>query len=251
MLLKNGIYCYLSDDMKLTKSYQFKDIDNIIAMCQYSNKHEIIKNVLWKLCRYMNISNANMIAAFMNNSNLAIHQTLGYLLQNTLSVDVGFHDNVNIPFSTPDSSGVCSISGDTELTIKCDNTEEFKVSQITVPAQVINDNAGNPVFRIPEDFTAPTQFACAISENSTRTSGADGEEEGVARRYYNNKSSSGLSGGAIAAIVICSVAAVAIVGVIAVLMRKSIFGGAKVAPDTSIDNNTTVNKFVNNEIPKV
>ena len=161
-------------------------------------------------------------------------------------------DNVNIPFSTPDSSGVCSISGDTELTIKCDNTEEFKVSQITVPAQVINDNAGNPVFRIPEDFTAPTQFACAISENSTRTSGADGEEEGVARRYYNNKSSSGLSGGAIAAIVICSVAAVAIVGVIAVLMRKNIYSGPKVAmPDSSIDN-TTVNKFMaNNEIPKV
>lgn len=141
MLLKNGIYCYLSDDMKLTKSYQFKDIDNIIAMCQYSNKHEIIKNVLWKLCRYMNISNANMIAAFMNNSNLAIHQTLGYLLQNTLSVDVGFHDNVNIPLQALEKIKYYT-RGFSRDTVE-DLEEVYRALKIGVGDPMHGDN-GNP-----------------------------------------------------------------------------------------------------------
>ena len=163
-------------------------------------------------------------------------------------------DNITIPFSTPDSSGLCKISGDSTLTMKCENTEEFTVSQITVPAQVINDKLGNPLFRITKDYTASTQFACTISENSTKIVEADNEDtKGSGRKYFHIKSSKGLSGGAIAAIVISCVAAVAIVGIIAVLMKKNAFGNHKVAlSDTSVDNNGTVNKFMyNNEKPNI
>ena len=160
-------------------------------------------------------------------------------------------DNVTIPFSTPDSSGLCKISRDSTLTMKCENTEEFTVSQVTVPTQVINDKLGNPLFRITNDYTAPTQFACAISENSTKIVEAD--TKGSGRKYFHINSSKGLSGGAIAAIVISCVAAVAIVGIIAVLAKKNAFGNHKVAlSDTSIDNNGTINKInFNNENPKV
>ena len=127
-------------------------------------------------------------------------------------------DNVTIPFSTPDSSGLCKISRDSTLKMKCENTEEFTVSQVTVPTQVINDKLGNPLFRITNDYTAPTQFACAISENSTKIVEAD--TKGSGRKYFHINSSKGLSGGAIAAIVISCVAAVAIVGIIAVLAKK-------------------------------
>ena len=97
MLLRDGIYCTMSDDMKLTKSYQFKDIKALIDICQESWKHEAIRTVLWKMCRYMSTSTARMIADFMNNSSLTVRTTLGYILQNMCCVDVGFHDSVNIP----------------------------------------------------------------------------------------------------------------------------------------------------------
>ena len=160
-------------------------------------------------------------------------------------------DNVTIPFSTPDSSGLCKISGDSTLTMKCENTEEFTVSQVTVPTQVINDKLGNPLFRITNDYTAPTQFACAISENSTKIVEAD--TKGSGRKYFHINSSKGLSGGAIAAIVLCCVAAVAIIGIVAVLVKKNAYGNHKVImSETSIDNNATVKQFkVNNENPNV
>ena len=163
-------------------------------------------------------------------------------------------DNVTIPFSTPDSSGLCKISGDSTLTMKCENMEEFTVSQITVPAQVITDKLGNPLFRITKDFTAPTQFACAISENSTKIVKADDDDvKGSGRKYFRVNSSKGLSGGAIAAIVLCCVAAVAIIGIVAVLVKKNAYGNHKVImSETSIDNNATVKQFkVNNENPNV
>ena len=156
-------------------------------------------------------------------------------------------DDVTIPFSTPDSSGLCSITKeDDKLTMDCQNTEEFTTSQITVPAQVIKDKSGNLLFRITEDYTADTQFACAISENSEKSENNKGND----RMYFRQHSSGGLSGGAIAAIVISCVVVVAIVTIIALLLRKNICGKSKIAlPEASIDKNNTVNRFTTNENP--
>ena len=64
-------------------------------------------------------------------------------------------------------------------------------------------------------------------------------------RLTYNKSSSGLSGGAIAGIVIACVVVLATVAIIAVLAKKGVFSGSK-AISTNSNNNSTIINFRNN-----
>ena len=205
----------------------------------YSKKESLEKVNNLPTVKITEISQTNCASS----GEYTIKGTLNGTLNESLSLD-----DVTIPFSTPDSSGLCSIKKENDqLTMDCQNTEEFTVSQITVPAQLIKDKSNNPLFRIAEDYTADTQFACAISENSEK--GENKDENG--RKYFKYYSSGGLSGGAIAAIIICCILAVAIVTILALLLRKNLFGNSKIAlPDTSIDKNTSVNRFTANENPK-
>ena len=59
------------------------------------------------------------------------------------------------------------------------------------------------------------------------------------------KSSGGLSGGAIAGIVIACVVVLATVAIIAVLAKKGVFSGSKAISPNSNNNSTTIN-FRNN-----
>lgn len=96
MLLKEGIFCTISDDMKLTKSSMYKDMKYLIEMCNDTWKTEITSSMLWRLCKFMKFSTARAFADFQNNSNLSLRDTLGYLLQYILNKDVGFSKKVSI-----------------------------------------------------------------------------------------------------------------------------------------------------------
>lgn len=160
-------------------------------------------------------------------------------------IDFTSKEGITIPFSNPDSSGLCKIevSGKT-LTMNCENKESFSATEIIIPSQVINDNDGvTPIFKIKEDFTSPTQFSCEISDNSlNETSTSTGENAENGSRLYRTGSSGGLAGGAIAAIVISCVAVVAIVAGIILFVKK---GSGKQVMNNSLDN--TINKFALNE----
>jgi len=97
MLLRSGIYCYLTDDMKLTKNYMFKDIDNLIELCRECWKHDIIKATLWKMCRFMSVGIAKSISDFINNSNVSVRKALGYILRYLCNRQVDFNETIKIP----------------------------------------------------------------------------------------------------------------------------------------------------------
>ena len=169
-----------------------------------------------------------------------------------------------VPFATPDSKGVCKINSltDSNIELICENTEDFSPTQVLISSQVINDANGNPIFKIVNDKTAADLFGCAISENSTLPT-ADEEAEGTGESssdsttssassdttltqgsglYHRNTSSGGLSGGAIAGIVIACAAVLIAVCVLIGLVRKGALGARKSAA-IPIDNSTTVAQF--------
>ena len=154
------------------------------------------------------------------------------------------YSDVEIRFSSPESSGLCYIQIDNvNITMTCQNKEKFTISQILIDRQIVQDSEGNEIFII-NSFTSPEQFACDISLNSVtinltninstepddttepnETSEVSETSEPTKKnrnsiffRNNNNK----LSGGAIAAIVICSIIVVAGVGIIIFLNKRKI-----------------------------
>ena len=157
-------------------------------------------------------------------------------------------DNVTILFSTPDSSGNCIIevpSNKRNLTINCDNTESFTASEMIIPAQTIYEKDDTtPLFKIASDYIVPSPFACAIGDNSYKNKTAISQEStstSWGKRYFRN-GSSGLSGGAIAGIVIALVVAFAIIAVLIVYTRKFISKPPKSA-NYIVDNSSTIHNL--------
>ena len=169
-----------------------------------------------------------------------------YIIEATSDKGLDFteKDNITIPFSNPDSSGLCTIkvTNKINLQITCENKEEFSSTEIIIPSQKINDKDDvTPLFKIENDYTAPTQFACAISDKSIKKLNIS---ETNSTRYYET-SSSGLNKGTIAAIIICCVVVVAIMGTLIVLVKKGFFSKQKPSI-SSIYDNSSIERFPEN-----
>lgn len=93
MLLREGIYCNMTEDMKLTKSYMYSDVKDIIALSEPTWKADLTAKVLWRLCRYMGAANSRIIASFQDSCALSLEDTLGWLLKHFVNKDLDFSKN--------------------------------------------------------------------------------------------------------------------------------------------------------------
>ena len=96
MLLREGIYCNMTEDMKLTKSYMYSDVKDIIALSEPTWKADLTAKVLWRLCRYMGANNSRIIASFQDSCALSLEDTLGWLLKHFVNKDLDFSKKLNI-----------------------------------------------------------------------------------------------------------------------------------------------------------
>ena len=96
MLLREGIYCNMTEDMKLTKSYMYSDIKDLIALSEPNWNTNLTASTLWKLCRYMGASNSRVIASFQNTFGLTLEDTLGWLIKHFVKKDLDFNKKFNI-----------------------------------------------------------------------------------------------------------------------------------------------------------
>ena len=152
--------------------------------------------------------------------------------------------------------GLCEVNiniDDKNITIICQNSDKFEMSQIRIEKSLIQDSEGNNIFQI-KSYSSPEQFSCDISLNSVKittqlnnitepetettsetTTEPELEQEqtkkGTDLRFW--RTNSGVSGGIIAAIVIPLVLVVIALGIIFVLMKKGILSKQDKNPEES------------------
>ena len=181
-----------------------------------------------------------------------------YKIEGTFDGALEKATDITIPFDTPDSSGLCELEivDSSNFILNCENKEQFDVSEMMLSPQAVYDKTGKKtLFKISNDFTAPKPFACAISDKtlpnetdiSTPTSFPSERSDTTpvppssnGQRIFTKNSNSGLSGGAIAGIVVACVAVIAIVGAVFAISKRS--SAAKAAENAvSVDNITSIN----------
>jgi superfamily I DNA/RNA helicase len=97
MLLREGIYCNTTNDMKLTKSYMYKDIKDVITIAtEPCWKGELTSRILWRLCRYMGAGPSSFIGKFQDSNALELKDALGYLIKNYIDKEIDFDKKVNV-----------------------------------------------------------------------------------------------------------------------------------------------------------
>ena len=152
------------------------------------------------------------------------------------------YKNVIVPFSSPDSSGLCDVSLDNKnVTFNCNNREKFDISSIIFEPTIIQDSEKNITFKI-NGYIDKKRFACDLSVNSVLESG------NTTPSFFNspikNTKSSGISGAAIAGIVICLVAAVAVIATIIICIKTGKI--ANVQAGTQINESRSTLNSINN-----
>ena len=133
---------------------------------------------------------------------------------------------VTIPISAPDTSALCNITvkGGKNLQMNCNNKEKFTMSQILIEKETIKDSNGNAIFTI-EPKQSINQFACEVSPNSVPVSSSSKSTNSLHRFQYNSKK--GLSGGAIAAIIVAVILAIALLAMFVYFVKNGKLGRHK------------------------
>ena len=112
-----------------------------------------------------------------------------YFIKGTLDkAELKDIDNVEIPFASPDSSGLCNIKvNGLDVPLECQNKEKFTTAQILFEQSTIKDKDDNPLF-ILNNYTNLKSFACDISEKSVLP------KDDTNNNNNNNKLQIGISG---------------------------------------------------------
>lgn len=98
MLLEGGIYCSMSNDIKLTNNSMYKDLKMILDITDETWKPKLTADILWKVCIYLGVKGARFISTFQDNACLSLSDTLGYMLKNYEEInDIPFDKKLNIP----------------------------------------------------------------------------------------------------------------------------------------------------------
>ena len=151
----------------------------------------------------------------------------------------------------PDIGAYCTFkytAANNNLTMTCHNEDDFVMENIMIDKQLIGgkiyiDNsimAGPLTCQIGDEFTAGSEYLSIEgepedSQNSTIS------DNGVGNQYYSKtKSSQGLSGGAITAIVIVSAFVLIGVGVLIALIKNGVF-----SPKPPVNNSTSIPPLTN------
>ena len=118
--------------------------------------------------------------------------------------------NVEIPFGSPDSSGLCNISiNNKEIYIYCQNKEKFSISPIIFESIIVKESLGKDLFKL-NNYTNQKSFACAISIESSLSKVSYNRTSNSSENFNSNffsskKKSDKISAGAIALIIIASI----------------------------------------------
>lgn len=121
MLLREGIYCNITEEMKLTKSFMYSDIKDLITMSGPTWDSNLTQRLMWKLCRFLGGGNSKMIADFQNTCALSLQDTLGYIVKHYIDDTIVFDKKLGITMQAEQKIEYCiktKLTADTRQDIK-------------------------------------------------------------------------------------------------------------------------------------
>ena len=157
-----------------------------------------------------------------------------FTIYGTLSENVNGKNDLNLEFlNPPDTGGLCKYNNgvkDRNLNIECQSKDEFEEDYIITEQQFVGDNLLINSIKADKDNT----FSCSIGSLSDKVTEDEVEDElprygsNTTNRYYTNeKSSQGLSGGSITAIVLVSVFVLLVTAFLIAFIKNGIIFGSK------------------------
>ena len=96
MLLREGIYCNATEDMKFTNSYVYSDLKDIIDLTAPNWKYSTTAKMLWRMCRFMGQANATKISKFQDTCNISFDQMIGWLVKKFIDKTVEYENRVHV-----------------------------------------------------------------------------------------------------------------------------------------------------------
>lgn len=97
MLVNEGIYSNILDEMKLTNTYIYKDIKDIMTVAKNTYSGKVTSRVMWKLCELMTTHISKQLGTFQEDNGLSTYDTLTYVLSRILKVhDVEVGSNISV-----------------------------------------------------------------------------------------------------------------------------------------------------------
>lgn len=87
MLVRQGIYSNIPDEMKLTKTYIYNDIKGVLMIASNSFSGKVTGQLLWKLCSLMTANISRRIGTFQEDNGLNVYDTLTYIANRILKKD--------------------------------------------------------------------------------------------------------------------------------------------------------------------
>ena len=148
-----------------------------------------------------------------------------YIIYGNISDDSeveAYYSDIEIIISSTESKGLCEVEINKEkknLTMICQNSDKFDISQIMIAKSFVKNSTNNFIFVI-NSYTSPEQFSCDVSLNSVKSTVADNENNNKYYRYNLKATNTNLSAGAIVAIIIPIIILIIALIIILVLMRK-------------------------------
>ena len=96
MLLREGIYCNMTEDMKFTNSYIYSDLKDIMDLTEPNWKYAITAKMLWRMCRFMGQANATKISKFQDTCNISFDQVIGWIVKKFIDKTIEYDNKVKV-----------------------------------------------------------------------------------------------------------------------------------------------------------
>lgn len=92
MLFRNGIFCRMTEDIKLTKQFRYKQLASAIVMADNTTNSQLVSKDFWMFCAYLNKRMSNEIGKIQSTYGLTLKDTLGLILTEFLHVKVDWQN---------------------------------------------------------------------------------------------------------------------------------------------------------------
>lgn len=155
MLLKNGIYCNYTEEMKLSKTPIYKDIKIMVSLLDHCWDKQAIRGLLPKMCRFLGMSKANTLGKLQDSLGTEFNDTLGVFLKTCGVMGITTSREFRLPEAEQNRLRAVwfSLSADTREDItaiyRLVNTDDATV-KLTCMMQMYLDGLGGIMYKLAD-----------------------------------------------------------------------------------------------------